>query len=129
MGVGVGDPVWVSAGARCPQRTISGKVREVGSSAQLSHLGSCWQRDPFPVQRNCVTPSSWFSTRFSPGSPPTQAKRRRGAERRTLARAVLALLVLGVLLSAILWPIVSADVGALTVCIAFVPGHSRVMTA
>lgn len=36
-----------------------------------------------------------------------------------LVKAVLAILAVGVILAAILWPAVSADVGALTLCIAF----------
>jgi hypothetical protein len=36
-----------------------------------------------------------------------------------LVKAVVAILVVGVLLSVILWPTVGADVGALTLCIAF----------
>ena len=36
----------------------------------------------------------------------------------TLVKAVLVIGVLGVALTAILWPVVSADVGALTLCIA-----------
>ncbi len=35
-----------------------------------------------------------------------------------LVTAVLAILVIGVIVSAILWPTVSADAGALTICIA-----------
>lgn len=37
----------------------------------------------------------------------------------TLVRAVFAILILGVVLTVILWPLVSADAGALTLCIAF----------
>jgi hypothetical protein len=36
-----------------------------------------------------------------------------------LVKVVFAILVVGVVLSAILWPLVSADAGALTLCIAF----------
>ncbi len=36
-----------------------------------------------------------------------------------LVKAVLAILAIGVIVSAILWPTVSADAGALTLCIAF----------
>ncbi|HWV27641.1 MAG TPA: hypothetical protein VNZ66_10475 [Aeromicrobium sp.] len=36
-----------------------------------------------------------------------------------LVKAVLAALVLGLILTVILWPTVSADVGALTLCITF----------
>jgi predicted anti-sigma-YlaC factor YlaD len=36
-----------------------------------------------------------------------------------LVKAVFAILVVGVVLSAILWPSVSADVGALVLCVAF----------
>lgn len=37
----------------------------------------------------------------------------------TLVKAVLTVLVVGVILSVILWPAVSADVGALTLCVMF----------
>lgn len=36
-----------------------------------------------------------------------------------LVKAVVAILALGVIVAAILWPTVSADAGALTLCIAF----------
>lgn len=37
----------------------------------------------------------------------------------TLVKVVFAFLFVGVILSAILWPLVSADVGVLTLCVAF----------